>query len=62
MKVCHQATSLLDVALNFEVNMDFMHKAHFVTGGHMINPPPFLAHSNVMSQDGVRLALFYLQL
>jgi hypothetical protein len=42
--------------------MDFMHKAHFVTGGHMINPPPFLAHSNVMSQDGVRLALFYLQL
>lgn len=35
--------------MNFEIEMDFIRKAQFVAGGHMTDPPPFLAYSSIMS-------------
>jgi hypothetical protein len=40
----------------FDVKMDFTHKARFVAGGHMTNPPTSLTYSSVVSRDSVPVA------
>jgi hypothetical protein len=41
--------------MNFEVKMDFRRKAHFVAGGHMTDPPPFMTYSSIVSRDSVHI-------
>jgi hypothetical protein len=40
----------------FNVKMDFAHKARFVAGGHMTDPPASLTYSSVVSRDSIRIA------
>jgi hypothetical protein len=40
----------------FDVKMDFTRKAHFVAGGHMMNPPDSITYSSIVSRDSVRIA------
>ncbi len=35
----------------FHIKMDFTHKAGFIAGGHMANPPTSLTYSSVVSRD-----------
>jgi hypothetical protein len=40
----------------FDVKMDFTHKARFVAGGHMTDPPSSITYSSVVSHESVRIA------
>jgi len=40
----------------FDVKMDFTRKAHFVTGGHMTDPPTSITYSSAVSRNSVRIA------
>jgi len=40
----------------FDVKMDFTHKARFVAGGHVTDPPTSITYSSVVSSDSVRIA------
>jgi hypothetical protein len=40
----------------FDVKMDFTHKARYVAGGHMTDPPSSITYSSVVSRDSVRIA------
>ncbi len=39
-----------------DVKMDFTHKAHFVAGGHVTDPPSNITYSSVVARDSIRLA------
>ena len=41
----------------FDVKLDFTHKARFVAGGHMTEPPATLTCLSVVAHDPVRIAL-----
>jgi hypothetical protein len=40
----------------FDIKMDFMHKARFVAGGHVTEPPTSIKYSSVVARDSIRLA------
>ncbi len=40
----------------FDIKMDFMRKARFVAGGHVIDPPTSITYSSVVARDSVCLA------
>ena len=40
----------------FDVKMDLTHKARFVAGGHLTNPPTSMAYASVVSRESVRIA------
>jgi len=40
----------------FDVKMDFTHKARFVAGRNMTDPPASITYSSVVSRDSVRIA------
>jgi hypothetical protein len=40
----------------FDLKMDFTHKARFVAGGHMTNPPTLITYSSVVSRESVHIA------
>jgi len=40
----------------FYLKLDLTHKAHFVAGGHMTDPPTSLTYSSVVTRDSMRLA------
>ena len=50
--------SYMDCHMIFDIKLDgFRHKAHLVTGGHMVEMPPIMTYASVVSRDTVRIAL-----
>ncbi|KAL7478822.1 hypothetical protein ACHAW6_004576 [Cyclotella cf. meneghiniana] len=42
--------------MNFDVKMDFHHKALLVAGGHMTKAPGTLSYARVMSRETMHIA------
>ena len=42
--------------MNFEVKMDLRHKARYVAGGHLTDPPSSMTYSTVVGRETVRIA------
>ncbi len=40
----------------FDIKMDFTHKARFVAGGYVTDPPTSITYSSVVAHDSVCLA------
>jgi hypothetical protein len=46
----------IDCHMVFDVELDLVHKAWFVAGGHQMNPPKESVYSSIISRNSVHLA------